>query len=187
MRARLSVSALRGVPWLTVLIAGLGATFGVNDFIKNNDIIYVALLCLGQTPTVPATYWVFGGWKAGLLGAVFWLSLPYVLIAMLAIYLAATGRAVRNHVQALALFLGGAALFSGMWDAAFLALVLNYWPGSLMGDTVAWLPIALGENGEVIGISFSWGFGVWFIVTRIIIGLTTLLPIDASLGWRWKK
>jgi len=180
---------IKTFPFLTLFIGLLGVSFGVTDFTKNNDLIYLAMALSGQEPTVPATYWAWGGWKAGLLGATFFLALPYVCVGLALIYVAWKGVRIYSLRDAVIMFAGGACLFSGMWDLTFLALILNYWSGELIGSEVAWLPLWVNPDGSVGGITFSYGFGVWFIVIRILTGLALLLPFEIfpRIKRRWRK
>lgn len=160
-------------PWFTFFLCCLGANFGVIDFIKNNDVLYAAMLASGMEPTVPATYWVFGGWKVGLLNTVVFLSLPFVLTMLIA-FSAVFNVKPRNIKEAGMVFLGAASVFSGSWDLVFLGLTLQYWGGELLGGEIMWLPIAWSPDTGVVGISFSMVFGAWFIFFRLLFGLLLL-------------
>ena len=170
---------IKRVPWLTVLVALQGFFFGCVDFIKNNDVLYTAMFAAGVEPVVPATYWAYGGWKAGITNAVVFLAGPFTCTLLIILYFLVRPWRVRDWKLLLAIAVASICLFSGMWDLTFTILVLRYWPGQLIGDEVAWLPLALSPEGEVIGISFSWQTGYYFILFRLMVGF--LLPVMETM------
>jgi len=160
-----------GLQFFVFIIAGV--CMGNNDFMFSNAKMYLTQFFMHiidpanyEFPSIPPTMWELNPmW--GFISATTFLSLPAV---MLAIGVLAGRMAKLPFKTQIVYIIAGLFLYSAFWDWHFANLIYAYWTPEMRGTEVAWLPLGY-IGGKTYGISFTWEFGFWFILMRIIIAL----------------